>query len=172
MSARHSFLGGFLGSLLGPSLAPVVRFLLGRGIALLFVGVLLFATWWQRQPEWVQLLVLCLVIGGLLRWVQVGTGHRRWGRRRPHYAPRVDLENQPHWLYRWYDQDDRLLYVGITNNIERRINEHRDEKHWARQPGVYCVVERDPYPSRSAVLDAEERAIWREGPKHNVVHNW
>lgn len=33
-------------------------------------------------------------------------------------------------LYRHYDKNDNLLYVGISNNHLRRITEHEKHSHW------------------------------------------
>ena len=175
-----SFGGGFLGGLLGGLLAPLVRAIGGFSIGGLFVGGMVLIVWWQRMAEWQQLLLVVVVLSVLLRW-----GSRPRYRRRPRVnpissAPRYpnarfphELENEPHWLYRWFDANENLLYVGISNDPERRMREHLDDprKPWAREPGVQFEVEPEPYPTRTAVLEAEERAIWREGPLYNVVHN-
>lgn len=41
-----------------------------------------------------------------------------------------DLRN--HYVYRAYDSNDRLLYVGCTINIEKRMAEHRSTGRWAQ----------------------------------------
>jgi predicted GIY-YIG superfamily endonuclease len=37
---------------------------------------------------------------------------------------------KPLVLYRFFDQDDNLLYVGITNSPWTRFNQHRSDKSW------------------------------------------
>ena len=37
---------------------------------------------------------------------------------------------EPTALYRLYDCDGTLMYVGITSNPERRFSEHASDKHW------------------------------------------
>lgn len=71
-------------------------------------------------------------------------------------------------VYRFYDRNGKLLYVGITNNVERRIAQHLVDKPWAHQ-----IVRRsvEVYSSRDAALAAERRAIRRERPKYNIAHN-
>lgn len=71
-------------------------------------------------------------------------------------------------LYRWWDAADTLLYVGITNHIGRRTNQHGDEKPWMRD-AVRSTVQW--YPSREDAAKAEIIAINTEGPLHNEQHN-
>lgn len=35
-----------------------------------------------------------------------------------------DRRDEPHWVYRCYDDANRLLYVGCTMNLKRRRSEH------------------------------------------------
>ena len=76
--------------------------------------------------------------------------------------------DEPTALYRWFDADDQLLYVGISNNVVRRSGEHAKAKAWMRQ-AVRNTVEW--LPDRASALAAEEAAIESEHPKHNIVHN-
>lgn len=71
-------------------------------------------------------------------------------------------------LYRFFDRDGKLLYIGITHNIERRTAQHRSDKPWAALIHRTTV---DVYLSRKAAFSAERRAIRRERPRYNVVHN-
>jgi predicted GIY-YIG superfamily endonuclease len=71
-------------------------------------------------------------------------------------------------LYRFYDSTDRLLYIGITNRITRRLDEHGDEKPWY---GEVTRVKVEHHPDRYAALAAEKSAIKTERPKYNIVHN-
>lgn len=71
-----------------------------------------------------------------------------------------------HVLYRLYDQDGALLYVGITNSIPNRFKRHADEQRW--WPEVTgCRVEF--LPDRAALQRAERDAIWFERPRHNIM---
>lgn len=71
-------------------------------------------------------------------------------------------------LYRFYDSDDRLLYVGISLHAATRASQHRSEKAW--WPNVVRMdVER--LPDRQAAQAAELAAIRGEKPLHNVVGN-
>lgn len=71
-------------------------------------------------------------------------------------------------LYRFYDADDVLLYVGITDHPL-----HRMANHAADQPWWSYVVRAtfDHCPTRSAALAAEANAIRFERPLFNVQGN-
>lgn len=74
----------------------------------------------------------------------------------------------PHALYRFWDANDRLLYVGITANPGSRWKQHSKDKPWWHDV-TRVTIER--YPDRLSVLNAERTAITLERPVHNVVHN-
>ena len=69
-------------------------------------------------------------------------------------------------LYRHFDRDGRLLYIGISLNAIARLAEHRDTSHWFSQ---IARVEIEPYPTRKAALAAELEAIRTENPLYNIV---
>lgn len=71
-------------------------------------------------------------------------------------------------LYRFYDASNVLLYIGITNSVPRRLDQHEDEKPWFL---TVARVEVEHHPDRQAALDAEKNAIKAERPKYNVQHN-
>jgi len=71
-------------------------------------------------------------------------------------------------LYRFYDATGALLYIGITNSIPRRLGEHDERKPWFAH-SVRATFEH--HPSRAAALTAEKKAIKKERPKYNIVHN-
>jgi hypothetical protein len=85
-------------------------------------------------------------------------------------AKRLNLGQRvwPEALYRWFDWDDRLLYVGITRTLAARQEAHAKASSWSRF-AVNCTVER--YPNRDAVELAERYAIEEERPLFNHVHN-
>ncbi|MFB7222437.1 DUF6225 family protein [Streptomyces sp. NPDC056227] len=72
--------------------------------------------------------------------------------------------NEPTALYRLYDANDALLYLGISFAPDARLREHQNEKHWA-----HLVVRRtvEWYPSRPAALAAEAAATAVEKPLHD-----
>lgn len=71
-----------------------------------------------------------------------------------------------HVLYRFYDESERLLYVGITNDPRARFFQHRASKDWW---GDIAVRELTYWPSREALEEAEREAIRVEDPVHNEI---
>lgn len=67
-------------------------------------------------------------------------------------------------LYRFFDADDVLLYVGISTNAAIRSCGHRSQSSWYDQ-AVKMTIER--CGTREAALEAEMRAIVTENPLHN-----
>lgn len=72
-----------------------------------------------------------------------------------------------HALYRWFNDSGELLYVGITNDVGRRTDEHAEKEWWSQVASSQV----EWFPSRKAALDAEKRAIIAERPLFNVQHN-
>lgn len=70
-------------------------------------------------------------------------------------------------VYRFYDEEKKLLYVGVTSNPGRRMENHAAEKPWWEEVRVVLV---EHFPTRDAALQAEREAIWQEKPLHNVAH--
>lgn len=71
-------------------------------------------------------------------------------------------------LYRIYDGDEQLLYVGISDRWDRRMAEHAQAQPWWPADATARLTR---YPNRQAALAAERHAIKTERPRHNVVHN-
>lgn len=71
-------------------------------------------------------------------------------------------------LYRLYDADGKLLYVGITNDTERRWSDHSSDKSWWPD-----VAERTAewFATRPEAEAAEIQAIKTEKPRRNRAHN-
>lgn len=84
----------------------------------------------------------------------------------PRPAHATDRYDGPTELYRLYDADDQLLYIGITCNKAARWDRHRSRSPWWK-----LVARKDltSYPDRSAALTAEREAILAENPIHNIV---
>lgn len=69
-------------------------------------------------------------------------------------------------LYRYFDHSGRLLYVGISKSLIRRMNEHHESSDWSDiVDWIKCVQ----FDSRCEALDAEWVAIRDEDPEFNVV---
>lgn len=70
-------------------------------------------------------------------------------------------------VYRAYDCDGRLLYVGRTNNLTRRIKEHRTDRWWWAPLVTRLRVE---LAADHADAKARERdAIQSESPVFNQM---
>lgn len=68
-----------------------------------------------------------------------------------------------HALYRMYDERGRVLYIGITGDLGKRLGDHA-VKRW------FPLVEQiklEWLPTRAAALLAERRAISAEHPRYN-----
>lgn len=95
-----------------------------------------------------------------MRWLR-----RRFGLDRSFVSPRV---RRPYVLYRLYDRENRLLYVGRTINPAGRLNAHLYRQLWADEvAGATFQRFTDPV----TLARAEVEAIRRERPRYNVVHN-
>lgn len=70
-------------------------------------------------------------------------------------------------LYRHFDSNKQLLYIGITNNIHSRISGHRLISKWFLD---IANITLEHFPSRSMLIKAEIEAIQKEHPKHNVIN--
>lgn len=73
-------------------------------------------------------------------------------------------DNEPTALYRLYDADDKLLYLGISWNPDARLEDHAKDKHW-----IHLVTRRtiEWYPTRPTALAAEAAATAVEKPLHD-----
>lgn len=70
-------------------------------------------------------------------------------------------------LYRHWNVDDQLLYVGISGTSLKRFVQHNSTSEWASQV-VKITIER--FPTRLEAQIAEVEAILAEKPLHNVLH--
>lgn len=66
-------------------------------------------------------------------------------------------------LYRYFDARNMLLYVGISNSVLRRLEQHHS-RHWFFRV-VWMRIDR--YPNRDAAMRAERIAIRTELPLYN-----
>ena len=65
--------------------------------------------------------------------------------------------SETHYIYRLYNEKDQLLYVGITNDVNRRMAEHRASQEWF---GLVVREEREKFIcDRSEIEDQERRGI-------------
>jgi len=71
-------------------------------------------------------------------------------------------------LYRYFDAEGQLLYVGISLSAVARAVQHKQTAAWWP---LMANMQRETYPTRADAEQAERRAIRSERPIHNVVHN-
>jgi prevent-host-death family protein len=67
-------------------------------------------------------------------------------------------------VYRLYDSDETLLYVGIANDPKRRFHEHEVDKEWWPEVATREITW---FSSREKAWEEELRAIRAEHPRHN-----
>jgi len=70
-------------------------------------------------------------------------------------------------LYRYFDADGKLLYVGISLSPTYRQSQHRDASPWYERIARMQV---EWFESRRLAMDAERYAIQSELPECNIVH--
>ena len=79
--------------------------------------------------------------------------------------PRITrADKNPTDLYRCFDRDGRLLYVGISLTTAYRMSQHRSVARWWDE---VARVEIEKHPDRATALSAESAAIKSEEPAHN-----
>jgi predicted GIY-YIG superfamily endonuclease len=73
-------------------------------------------------------------------------------------------EPRSYCLYRHYDQDGKLLYVGVTDDPARRLQEHLRDSRWR---GKIASVSVQRCTSQQEAVAAERSAILNEYPIWN-----
>lgn len=77
------------------------------------------------------------------------------------------ITDRPHWVYRCFDSSARLVYVGCTADIDKRLQEHADKAWWAPQ---VKWVEIERHIDRAAGREAERLAVVQEHPRWNIEY--
>ena len=72
------------------------------------------------------------------------------------------------WLYRHYDHNGELIYVGFSIAPFKRNKTHTQSSRWG--PTIVEILI-EPFANREEALEAEKRAIREEFPRFNTVHN-
>lgn len=80
----------------------------------------------------------------------------------------MDERKKTHCLYRMFDSNGDLLYVGISCNPPVRIKQHSRDKDWF--PEVRTIT-LESFHTRDELEQAEKRSIQTEHPKYNVMHS-
>jgi predicted GIY-YIG superfamily endonuclease len=72
----------------------------------------------------------------------------------------------PTALYRFFDADGKLLYVGVTGDLRTRFAQHASVKSWWSDVARKTVAW---HATRARALAAEAEAIAAEEPEHNIA---
>ena len=79
--------------------------------------------------------------------------------------PRKCIDCRPHFVYRCFNVEGNLLYVGMTWNVDERIIAHRSNTHWF---GEVNDVQVEKHEDKLSALTAEMVAIKDEWPMYNI----
>lgn len=71
-------------------------------------------------------------------------------------------------LYRCFDYDANLLYIGATSDFCKRMAQHRTQSHWFPDMAYHTT---EAYRTRADAAAAEKAAIAKERPEFNFAHN-
>jgi len=79
-----------------------------------------------------------------------------------------NLSQKPYALYRCFDKDKNLIYIGISASVLARLSQHSHQSHWFSEL-VYVKIEK--FDSLCDAAYAEKNAIKNEHPQFNIVYN-
>jgi predicted GIY-YIG superfamily endonuclease len=87
--------------------------------------------------------------------------------------------DRPHWVYRFFDEAGSLLYIGMTEDFEKRLSVHfcTGMPKWSEVAGAEEIRARYhrhdlvEYPDYFTAHAAEVEAIKSEAPELNRQHN-
>lgn len=77
-----------------------------------------------------------------------------------------------YWVY-VLECSDESLYTGITNNLERRFEQHKkgEDGHYTRSKQVEKIVYTEEHVDRSSALKREAQIKgWRRKKKLNLIN--
>ena len=69
-------------------------------------------------------------------------------------------------LYRHFDAEGRLLYVGISLSAVERLKQHVTRAGWSAEIASITV---ETHPDRKTAMEAERRAVETERPLYNKM---
>ena len=84
-------------------------------------------------------------------------------------------DKRPHYVYRIYDADDRLLYIGCAWRVNERIRFHCEIS--AQSPASWVIRRQmarytsERFPTKAEARAAERHAIATEWPLLNKQHS-
>lgn len=81
-------------------------------------------------------------------------------------APQEFSDADRQAVYRCFGEDGRVLYIGTTGRLGRRLAAHAEKIWFLEVRGITL----EWYPDEKTATTAERRAIRIEQPKYNLVH--
>lgn len=82
----------------------------------------------------------------------------------PQHTERPRRAPEGYWVYRLWDDHDRLIYVGSTRRITQRLARHR-----VAMDGLWTRATYEEFATPEAMLAAERVAIATELPAMNIA---
>ena len=104
-----------------------------------------------RQYEWRK---------EVAKWLDVGVQQIKW------YEPENAGDDDTTYIYRFFDIEDNLLYVGMSYDPALRFRYHRDNAMWWHYQVRHTIEE---CTSRNQAFQKETKAIKTERPIFNRV---
>lgn len=91
------------------------------------------------------------------------------------FRPRDDEAHGPHSVYRIYNADGVLMYIGVAREVGDRIYMHKaaPQSSWASGQ-MYQLIDywtSQEYPSKAIAREVERQSIEAEAPLFNRQHN-
>ncbi len=80
--------------------------------------------------------------------------------------------NRSYYIYILTNWNDKVMYIGMTNNLERRVYEHKNKliKGFTKKYNVNKLVYFEQTNDINAALEREkEIKKWRREKKNNLV---
>lgn len=81
----------------------------------------------------------------------------------------LNASGDPTTVYRFYDANDKLLYVGITKNLSRRLAAHTKTKEWWLN---VASIKLEHFKNRESARLREKTYTMFLDPKHNKQDRW
>jgi len=68
-------------------------------------------------------------------------------------------------LYRHFNKNNNLLYIGVSLNVLSRLYQHKLNTHWFSEITLVTI---QSFDTREEALEAEKDAIAKEKPLYNI----
>lgn len=84
------------------------------------------------------------------------------------------MHTHQYYIYLLSNKNNNVLYVGVTNNLERRVYEHKNkiiEGFTAKYNINKLVYYEDTSDINSAILREKEIKKWRREKKNNLINS-